>query len=70
MEILGIGDRIAAKVKKTRKAVADTATGTSTTRTPTGVRTTRLGSESVRLTAAQRRRLPANQTTPKKNSRS
>lgn len=57
MEFIGIGNDVRAWWKRTKKR----ATGTSRTRQPAGIRTTRLGSEQVRMTPAMRNALPANQ---------
>lgn len=57
MDIVGSGDRLKARWKALKRRV----TGTSRTRQPAGVRTTRLGTETVSATPAMRRALPANQ---------
>lgn len=57
MEIEGAGDRFVARWKKFKKKV----TGQSRTQLPDRVRSTRMGSETVRMTPGMRKALPANQ---------
>jgi hypothetical protein len=68
MEIIGLGDRIAAPFKRAgkrwkgaKRTAKNKLAGQSRTRLPDRVRTTRMGSETVRMTPAMRKALPANQ---------